>query len=186
MVCKNCGTQLPDGSVFCQNCGANLTQQAQQPQQQPQQQQYQQPQYQAPVKPVVNMPKAKLGMAVGLLAALTCFLGMFSTLGAILAAGYILVKEDDSWLRKVAVRVLGVLVCFGILSGLVNVGFDFFRTIRSFGVANMSNLFNFESFVYYVLDGIQAIFLFIMGIKAFSYKAVRFPVVDGWIDRYVK
>ena len=51
MFCPNCGNQIPDDSVFCENCGANLAA-AQQPsyQQQPQmaQQQWQaqQPQYQ--------------------------------------------------------------------------------------------------------------------------------------------
>ena len=56
MICRNCGSELPNGSKFCTNCGARTEEAPQQPQyqapqyQQPQYQapQYQQPQYQAP------------------------------------------------------------------------------------------------------------------------------------------
>ncbi len=48
MFCPNCGSKLNDNSKFCENCGAPVQAQNQQPQQpqyqQPQQQQYQQPQ----------------------------------------------------------------------------------------------------------------------------------------------
>lgn len=52
--CTHCGSQLPEGSTFCPNCGQSVIQQPQQPQyQQPQQPQYQQPQpqYQQPYQP---------------------------------------------------------------------------------------------------------------------------------------
>ena len=66
MFCPNCGTQVPDGSAFCQNCGANLAA-AQQPVQQPQYQQTQQPQQQYPYAPQQAQPKekSKLPLIVG-------------------------------------------------------------------------------------------------------------------------
>lgn len=49
MNCINCGKELPEGSAFCEQCGAPQQAEAQQPQyQQPPQPQYQQPQYQQP------------------------------------------------------------------------------------------------------------------------------------------
>ena len=52
MFCPECGTNLPDGSTFCTNCGKQLAQQMQfQPPVQPQYQAPVQPQYQAPVQP---------------------------------------------------------------------------------------------------------------------------------------
>lgn len=48
MICPNCGTQLPDGSAFCGNCGSAMSAPpvVDQGWQQPAQQQYQQPTYQ--------------------------------------------------------------------------------------------------------------------------------------------
>lgn len=44
ITCPNCNTQLPDGSVFCQNCGASLAQQGAAPV------------YAPPVQPVYTDP----------------------------------------------------------------------------------------------------------------------------------
>ena len=58
--CFKCGTELPDGAVFCNACGVKQAVQAPQPTQQPpQSQQYQQPyqpqQYQQPYQPRPSM-----------------------------------------------------------------------------------------------------------------------------------
>lgn len=62
MFCKNCGAEIPDGSVFCGNCGMQTS--VEQPWQEPVNQysntennayqSYQQPQYAQPEQPVYN------------------------------------------------------------------------------------------------------------------------------------
>ena len=62
MFCKNCGAEIPDGSVFCGNCGMQTS--VEQPRQEPVNQYsnaennayqgYQQPQYAQPEQPVYN------------------------------------------------------------------------------------------------------------------------------------
>ena len=53
------------------------------------------------------MEKSKLGISVGLLAALLYFLGLLSGyLVTVLVAGYILVAESNLWLRKSAVKAV--------------------------------------------------------------------------------
>ena len=62
MFCKNCGAEIPDGSVFCGNCGMQTS--VEQPRQEPVNQysnvennayqSYQQPQYAQPEQPVYN------------------------------------------------------------------------------------------------------------------------------------
>lgn len=62
MFCKNCGAEIPDGSVFCGNCGMQTS--VEQPRQEPVNQysnaennayqSYQQPRYAQPEQPVYN------------------------------------------------------------------------------------------------------------------------------------
>ena len=51
------------------------------------------------------MQKTRLGISVGLLGAAIYFMGLFSGyLLAVLLAGYVLLFEENSWLRKNAVK----------------------------------------------------------------------------------
>ena len=53
------------------------------------------------------MNKTKLGITTGLLAALAYFTGCFSGyLLLFLVAGYVLLKEEDEWLRKNVVKAV--------------------------------------------------------------------------------
>ncbi len=216
MFCPNCGTNLPDDSVFCSNCGASIASsstasnnvqaqpqpqvqvqpqvQAQpQPQVQPQPQAQSQPQiqYQTIVKPVIIQPKAKAGMAVGLLAAGMAFLGMFSVVALVIVAAYVFLKEEDTWLRKAAVRAVGVVVLFAIVTGLLGVFFDVFRVINnSIGLFKnpLSALYtvtDVETILLYIINGIETIVLFILGIFSLSMKSIRIPFVDKMIDKHM-
>lgn len=214
MVCFKCGAQLPEGSVFCTNCGSNVAIQAQAQQSQMQQQQMQQQQMQQQqmmqqqmmqqqkmqermmkqqmkMQQAVMQPKAKAGMAVGLLAAGMAFLGMLNTTALVLVALYVFLKEEDNWLRKAAVRIVGTVVMFAAFTGLMNVGFNFLRMIDTTielgfsGFYILNKIITVENILFYIIDGIQTILLFIIGIKALSMKAVRIPIVDGLIDKYM-
>ena len=74
MFCPNCGKQLPDGSRFCDSCGAQLeaAPPVQQPTQQPIQQQYQQPYIQQATypEPRKKMPWGLIGGAAAAVAVL--------------------------------------------------------------------------------------------------------------------
>lgn len=63
MFCPNCGTQNPDGTVFCAGCGTNLNAQ-QAPAQQPV---YQQPVYRQPAS-VPGKGAGITGMVLGIVA----------------------------------------------------------------------------------------------------------------------
>lgn len=85
------------------------------------------------------MEKTRLGISVGLLAAIMYFMGILNLLGLLLIAGYILFCEKDLWLRKSAVKavliyavfavitlILGVIDnCFGILNTMIGWLFSF-------------------------------------------------------------
>ena len=57
--------------------------------------------------------KTKLGVSVGVLAAATFFLGLFGGYTALaLLVGYILLFEQDSWLKKTAVKAIAIMLIF--------------------------------------------------------------------------
>ena len=58
MFCSNCGTQIPEGSLFCGNCGAKVeAPTAPQPAPQPAYEAVQQPAYEAVQQPVFIAPQ---------------------------------------------------------------------------------------------------------------------------------
>ena len=63
------------------------------------------------------MQKTRLGISVGLLGACICLVALFGGLTpTILLAGYVLLMEENEWLKKCAVKAMAVLlvVAFGI------------------------------------------------------------------------
>ena len=96
MYCGNCGKNIPDGSKFCEGCGAPVAQAApQQPQYQPQlqyQPQYQpQPQYQKPVtkkkSPVLPIVIAAVAVVVLVVTAVVLLVGQKAPMSELFAYG---------------------------------------------------------------------------------------------------
>lgn len=63
------------------------------------------------------MQKTKLGLSVGLVGAALYFLGLFSFIPAFLLAAYVLLMEENQWLKRAAVKMVAVLIgfsCWGL------------------------------------------------------------------------
>ncbi len=130
------------------------------------------------------MQKAKLGVSVGLVGAALYFFGLFSGyLAMALLAGYILLVEEDAWLRKQAVRSVALLVCFSLLGTVIGLIPDFLEVIRdvvvlfegefSYGVVNkivnlLRDILNFAEIIVFLL----------LGFKALGQTSIKLPVVD--------
>lgn len=56
-----------------------------------------------------------MGISVGLLAAGMYFLGMISVLALVVVAGYVLLKEDNAWLKRSAVKAAVIPIAFALL-----------------------------------------------------------------------
>ena len=66
------------------------------------------------------MQKTKLGITVGLLGSAMYFTGLFAGfLPAIVLAGYVLIYEQNVWLRRCAVKVVSLMVLFSLLGTLL-------------------------------------------------------------------
>ena len=114
MFCTNCGTQLPDGSRFCSNCGAPQAAAPAQPTYQ--QPAYQQPVYQQPAYPQQPMyqqsPQRQAATGALLMEAgkVTRYNGG-KAVGAVTGSGELYVYDDRlEFLKR---PMTSVAICWG-------------------------------------------------------------------------
>lgn len=132
--------------------------------------------------------KAKLGISVGLLGALVYFMGLFSGYTVmVLLAGYILLFEENDWLKRTAVKAVGVCVCFSLLSVFIGFIPDLLGLIDdicsvfngTFYVAVLSNL---VTLLRTVISIAQKVLLLVLGIMALKQKTVSLGILDRLMD----
>lgn len=137
------------------------------------------------------MQKTKLGISVGLLGAALYFMGLFSGyMVTVFLAGYVLLFEENKWLRNAAVKAVAVMVLFSFVSAIINLipnAMSFIDYIVSmfggnFYVGFISNLVNA---VVTALNVIEKLLLLGLGVKALNQGTIAVPVVDGLINKYM-
>lgn len=137
------------------------------------------------------MQKTRLGIPVGLLGTgmfLTCFFGGYTP--AIILAGYILLFEENAWLKKATVKGIALLFGFAVLSAVVYLIPNAINLID-----NILNIFNGNFYVAFVsklinafdvaISFIEKILFLILGFKAFNQGTVKIPVIDSLVDKYM-
>lgn len=136
------------------------------------------------------MQKTKLGISVGLLGALTYLLGYFGgSLVLTVLVGYILMFEDNLWLKKAAVKAIVVYVglyalagLIGLIPGALNVVFDFF------GLFNLSIYLSFITKLFDVISTfisfVRTALMLLLGVKALSQGTIAIPVVDRFVEKH--
>ena len=136
------------------------------------------------------MQKTKLGITVGLMGAIMCFAGLISGyISALLVAGYILLAEENAWLRKTAVKIVVLMLAFSLLSIAINFSPSLFGVIES--ILNIFNSYFSFSFVHRlfgaignIINVIETVLFVILGVKAFNQGTVKIPVVDALLDKH--
>lgn len=137
------------------------------------------------------MQKTKLGISVGLLGAGLYFMGLFSGyMVTVLLAGYVLLCEENEWLKKAAVKAISVMVLFSFVSAIINLLPNAMSIIDSlvsmfggnFYIGFISNLVNA---VVTALSVIEKLLLLGLGVKALNQGTIAVPVVDGLINKYM-
>lgn len=136
------------------------------------------------------MEKTKLGISVGLVGAALYFLGLISFIPLVLIAGYVLLREDNIWLRKTAVKAVVIVIGFNLLSILVGFGSDIFGVINYFvGLTPAHFSVNYplriDTLIRYILDLGQTLLLLVLGFKAFSQGSMKVGNIDTMIDKHM-
>lgn len=137
------------------------------------------------------MQKTKLGVGVGLLGAAVCFLALFGGYTPMLiAVGYILLFEENEWLKKTGVKALAVMFTFSVFITVIDLIPDCLNVISSFlGIFNFSVYFSLIRSMFSVLVDIlsllRTVVLILLGYKALSQGTIKVPFVDTLINKYM-
>lgn len=137
-----------------------------------------------------EMLKTKLGISIALVGAAMYFLGMFSFIPAVLLAGYVLIAEENEWVKRQAARMIGVVLLFGLLSiaigwideiiGMLNIVVRWFNDEVYLKVPG-----NLTGLLQYIISIAKDVFLLVMGIMALGMKSIKFPLVDKLLDKFM-
>lgn len=135
------------------------------------------------------MQKTKLGIPVAIMGAALYFSGLFSGyLIAIILTAYVLLMEDNLWLKKAAVKAVALMMGFSILQallglvpGLVNFIDDIFNIFGgNFSVRFVTNII---TMLRSGLSLVQTVVFLILGLKALNQGTIPVPVVDKLVDK---
>lgn len=137
------------------------------------------------------MEKTKLGISVGLLGAAIYFAGAFGgILAAVILSGYVLLFEQNAWLKKTAVKAVAVLLCFAVLSAVLGLIPDFMTFLNHLvsifgGRVSVPALSSLMAMLLKAVDIIRTVLLIALGIKALNQQTVYVPVVDEQIRKHM-
>ncbi|WP_035778825.1 hypothetical protein [Butyrivibrio sp. MC2013] len=137
------------------------------------------------------MERTRLGVSIGMVGAFAYAAALFGGyLASAIVLGYILLFENNQWLRRTAVKATATLACFSMLTLLIGLFPDAFNWILSvvnvFGagayVPVVSNLFAvFTTLVSILKDIVFAILI----VKALKLQTINIPVVDNLINAHM-
>lgn len=137
------------------------------------------------------MQKTKLGITVGVLGAITYFAGFFSGyLVAIVLTGYVLLFEENAWLKRSVVKAIVLMTFFFVLVALINLIPDVIGFI-----GNIASVFNghftivkVNQIITVLVSGINIVekVLFLgLGIKALNQGTIVIPFIDMKVSKYI-
>lgn len=137
------------------------------------------------------MEKAKLGISVSLLAAAVYLLGLVG--GYIitgLLVGYILLKEENIWLKKQSVIAFVLMLAFSLAFAVLSVFPNLTGLFNSFigifgGYVPFSFIDKVLSFFRYILSIAQTVLFLLLGLNALLGGKKKIPVLDSFLDKHM-
>lgn len=136
------------------------------------------------------MQKTKLGVTVGLLGAAVYFSALFASyIPVIMIAGYILLAEENEWLRKAVIKAVVLLMSIEVFLAIVSLIPDALSWINSLisifnGALNYTIVSTLVNIISKAVDIIRTVLFLLLGIKAFNQGTITIPFVDNLINKY--
>lgn len=138
------------------------------------------------------MEKTNFGISIKLTSALMLLICLFGGyIPAIIFAGYILLKEENTWLKKNTLGALFLLVVFSALSYLINLVPDFVYLTDNFvglfgGYCDASVLQNIINMINNILDIVKTVMFLLFALKIFKGKEVTLPFTQKIFERNIE
>ena len=131
------------------------------------------------------MQKTKLGLSVGLVGAALYFLGLFSFIPAFLLAAYVLLLEENQWLKKAAVKMVAVLIGFFLLGLAIDFVDEIFAVINVFAGwfdGSVSVPLRLTYLLDYILWIVKTVVMVMLGFKALKLGSVSVGPIDKIVE----
>lgn len=137
------------------------------------------------------MIKTKLGIPVSLMAAILYLVGLFGGhLALLLLVGYVLLKEEDRWLRCAALKSLVICLGYSVVVAVLGLLPDLLLVFQSlldilnvyFSISVINNLYNF---MLNVLSLTRTIILLLLVVLALIPRANKADPLDKIAEKYV-
>uniref|UniRef100_UPI004056BE91 hypothetical protein n=1 Tax=Agathobacter sp. TaxID=2021311 RepID=UPI004056BE91 len=138
------------------------------------------------------MEKTKLGISVGMLAAIVYFsTAVFGYLALLVVGGYILFVEKTEWLKKCVVKAVILMLLYSLITTIIGIIPQFL----SFGSGEadlfssyylyLTGTYQIVGVVLVVLNLIRIGLFLALGVKVLSEKTITIPIVDRFINAYM-
>ena len=135
------------------------------------------------------MEKSKLGISVCLLGAFMFLTGYLGVVAMVLVAGYILLKEDNKSLKKIAVGTIVLCLIFAAFNICVGVLDDVFSMFNFGGWMYGSVMYKitngFITLLHTVVYLAEKIIYGLLALFALLGKEVKIPLVDKFVEKHL-
>ena len=134
------------------------------------------------------MQKTKLGITVSLFGAALYFIGLINFLGLIILAAYVLLFEENEWLKRTAVKAVTIVVTFSLIRIVFVFSNDIFGFINNIihwfdSSSSISWPLKLDSLVLNIVNALEKLVLFILGLKAFSQSSLSVGPIDKVVNK---
>lgn len=139
------------------------------------------------------MQKTKLGISVGFLSAIAAVAALLGgSVGffvGIVIMGYVLLFEENEWLRKSVVKIFAIMVVFILADSIVGFIPDIIGVISSFfgifgGGFSLPLLPGLVSFVRNALAVVEKFLIVVMALKSLTQGLFNVPIVDSIVEKH--
>lgn len=138
------------------------------------------------------MQKTKLGISVGFLGAAIYFLGLFSGyLVVALLVGYVLLFEQNEWLRKCAVKAITLMLVISFVVTVINLIPNSISFVNSvFSILGGSFSIGFITSIINAIVGaigiIEKLLFLGLGLTALNMGTIAIPAVDKLVNKCIE